>query len=338
MKKKRNAIILKIKEPCSQDISQMTPLPGGRHCDLCERTIVDFSEMTDREIVRIYQQRQGRVCGIFTPHQLGRALPLPQPPKETRPWAAIAALTSTLLLGSAAENRAETPQSFVSIAGNQVQLEDKITIEGFVYDENGEPLYGATVQSIDGSGTTTDIDGSFKLTLDKLLANAPITISFMGYEPMKIALSEFISNEQPLEIAIKPGLNLPDVVVTAYGPNHTKGLLTISGLISSGYSHEDGNEEAKVETVDIQEIKAFPNPFINTINVELNIGNAENYLFHLYNESGQLVFATTVEIAVGPQFIQLDLLQRHLPEGIYFLRISDSLGEIRTKRLVKVSP
>ncbi len=70
----------------------------------------------------------------------------------------------------------------------------------------------------------------------------------------------------------------------------------------------------------------------------MEVKTAQVYLFHLYNEAGQLVLAESRELETGQQNFQLDLVQRHLPEGAYFLRISDDAGEIRTKRLVKVSP
>src|SRR5690606_1544268 len=63
----------------------------------------------------------------------------------------------------------------------------------------------------------------------------------------------------------------------------------------------------------------------------------ETVLFHLYNEGGQLLYAETPELTAGTQTIQLNLSQRVLPEGIYFLRISDSIGEIKINRVVKVN-
>ena len=93
----------------------------------------------------------------------------------------------------------------------------------------------------------------------------------------------------------------------------------------------------EVELLDLRKLEVYPNPFISTLNVEMEVKTAQTYLFHLYNEAGQLVFAESRELTAGLQPLQLDLVQRHLPEGSYFLRISDDAGEIRTKRLVKVS-
>ncbi|MBK9013570.1 MAG: T9SS type A sorting domain-containing protein [Saprospiraceae bacterium] len=94
----------------------------------------------------------------------------------------------------------------------------------------------------------------------------------------------------------------------------------------------------EIELLNLKKLEVYPNPFISTINLEMEVPTPQNYLFHLYNEAGELVFAESRELEAGSQNFQLDLVQRHLPEGAYFLRISDDAGEIRTKRLVKVSP
>ena len=55
----------------------------------------------------------------------------------------------------------------------------KITAQGVVVDDNGEPLIGATVyEKESANGTTTDIDGHFSLNVDK---NAVITVRYLGF-------------------------------------------------------------------------------------------------------------------------------------------------------------
>ena len=114
--------------------------------------------------------------------------------------------------------------------------------------------------------------------------------------------------------------------------------------ILTGYatmaSYDDSKMDVEIKVDNRIKITTYPNPFTSTstLNVEIEVKTAQSYLFHLYNEAGQLVFAESQELEAGEQNFQLHLMQRHLPEGIYFLRISDDAGEIRTKRLVKVSP
>ena len=41
---------LKIEKPCHEDWNKMAPNQLGRHCQLCEKTVVDFTKMSSEEI------------------------------------------------------------------------------------------------------------------------------------------------------------------------------------------------------------------------------------------------------------------------------------------------
>jgi hypothetical protein len=48
----------------------MRPVPGGRHCKSCSKTIVDFSQMTYSEIALFMSESEKPVCGFYLPEQL----------------------------------------------------------------------------------------------------------------------------------------------------------------------------------------------------------------------------------------------------------------------------
>jgi hypothetical protein len=57
-------------------------------------------------------------------------------------------------------------------------LAQKITVHGYVDDELGEPLIGATVmEKGTANGTATDIDGNFTLNV---APNATLVVSYVG--------------------------------------------------------------------------------------------------------------------------------------------------------------
>ncbi len=85
-------------------------------------------------------------------------------------------------------------------------------VSGTVVDEAGAPVIGATV-SVDGTslGTTTGADGSFRLSAP---ANGTITVSFIGYEDVKVP----IAGKTNLNVVLKSSSErLDDVVVVAFG-------------------------------------------------------------------------------------------------------------------------
>lgn len=71
---------LSIPKPCHEDWDKMTPNEQGRHCDHCQKTVVDFSAKSDEEIKRFFEERNYQaVCGRFTNIQLDRVrIYLPQ--------------------------------------------------------------------------------------------------------------------------------------------------------------------------------------------------------------------------------------------------------------------
>jgi hypothetical protein len=46
----------------------------GRYCPHCSKSVVDFTHLTDTEIVEFFQQSSGKVCGRLTKQQLNRTL------------------------------------------------------------------------------------------------------------------------------------------------------------------------------------------------------------------------------------------------------------------------
>lgn len=60
-----------IPEPCHEDWNAMTPKEKGRFCDVCDKVVVDFTKMSDEEIVEYLQQHsKQKTCGHFKNEQL----------------------------------------------------------------------------------------------------------------------------------------------------------------------------------------------------------------------------------------------------------------------------
>lgn len=93
--------------PCTEAWDGMTTTEKGRFCHQCAKTVVDFTHMTDAEMLAFFKKNAGEeVCGRINPHQLEKPLPLPTP-TPTR-YAHAFALAAGLALTTATQ--AETPQ------------------------------------------------------------------------------------------------------------------------------------------------------------------------------------------------------------------------------------
>lgn len=69
---------LHIPKPCHEDWSGMHPSEKGRHCMTCQKTVVDFTAMSDAEILQYMRQAGSQVCGRLTTGQMNRDL-MPSP-------------------------------------------------------------------------------------------------------------------------------------------------------------------------------------------------------------------------------------------------------------------
>ena len=85
-------------------------------------------------------------------------------------------------------------------------------VKGTVFDQNKEPIIGATITIVgqNQGGTVTDLDGNFTLNVP---AGKKIKISYIGYQSQTIS-----KLDSPLKITMEEDENtLDDVVVVGYG-------------------------------------------------------------------------------------------------------------------------
>lgn len=68
--------MITIHAPCHENWSEMTPVAQGRHCQLCSKTVIDFTEKEPEEILQYFKMQQaGKVCGRFLAPQLNTPIP-----------------------------------------------------------------------------------------------------------------------------------------------------------------------------------------------------------------------------------------------------------------------
>ncbi|MCU0436998.1 MAG: energy transducer TonB [Raineya sp.] len=62
---------ISIPKPCHEDWQKMTPQDKGRFCGACSKVVVDFTQMTEEEIIRFFQNNQNeKICGNVRKIQL----------------------------------------------------------------------------------------------------------------------------------------------------------------------------------------------------------------------------------------------------------------------------
>jgi hypothetical protein len=94
-----------VTSPCHEDWDAMHEAQKGRFCAACQKTVVNFSEMTDAEIIAFFENyaasKREPICGRMNAEQAEKKYILPATPTVYRPsawrkWAAVLALTTSL--------------------------------------------------------------------------------------------------------------------------------------------------------------------------------------------------------------------------------------------------
>jgi len=168
----------------------MTPVQGGRHCEVCEKCIVDFTQSSDKEIWKAYQ-KEGKICGQFRADQLNRLI---STPKEKRmPMGIAAAAALSMSTPAMAQTSAPSMVEFPSTYQEQVNhYPQEVILKGRVYEnETGEVVPFANVQLWSQGEMiytgATDFEGYFGVQ-ESIVAQHPvdaIAVNYLGYTEIR---------------------------------------------------------------------------------------------------------------------------------------------------------
>lgn len=120
-------------------------------------------------------------------------------------------------LHSSAENGPETGGT----QGVQQAVQPAVKqIRGFIGDENGDPIIGATVlEKGKTNGTATDVDGTFTLNVP---SNATLVVSYVGYKTKEVR----VNNRSFITTGLIPEeKSLNEVVVVGFGKQKKESLV-----------------------------------------------------------------------------------------------------------------
>lgn len=198
-------------QACKQKVADMRPVAGGRHCQACQRTIVDLRYKTNEEILAMLRDGQ-KVCGVINNGQMPRSKKPARPPKPHSAWRKrLLAFYSVLSLAAiypqvakaqqpAMEAQPSTtgnPADAETIAENSSEPTNKtqdITLRGTIFehgDTNADPLPFCNV-FIPGTnfGTETDQHGDFILQLKDWPAGEEIKLvaRYIGFDEEVVVL------------------------------------------------------------------------------------------------------------------------------------------------------
>jgi CarboxypepD_reg-like domain/Secretion system C-terminal sorting domain len=196
-------IQLSIPAPCHQNWQHMSPTEQGRFCNACAKEVIDFSAMSDSEVLNFFTAATSKnVCGRTYPDQLDRIIQPPVPAKKIWYWNYVAMLL--LFFSKSTETKAQI-KGKIAVAPKPVPVYQQVMgivalptsskpinqkIEGRIIDEKGNGIAFASIKIANkNTGTQADKNGYFTILANK--NNDELECSAVGFEKSTIKLSTF---------------------------------------------------------------------------------------------------------------------------------------------------
>ena len=206
---KQHNLKLSIQKPCSQAWGDMKQMYIGRHCDSCQKTVVDFSKYTDKELVDFFKNATHGLCGRFDSRQINKNIPIPVTNNNSFFYRAMfgTALVAGIATGANGQvihqsippAQIPIPTSPVISDNNQNSKKNTLIpsehyIKGTVLGKGKKPLSDAeiTIQGMEDSLVYSDSLGHFSVKLPDSIAatgNIIITVSHWHYEDKEVKTS-----------------------------------------------------------------------------------------------------------------------------------------------------
>lgn len=324
---------LTIPEPCHENWDNMKPADKGRFCDSCHKNVVDFTGMSDAQVLAFFNKPStGSICGRFMKDQLNRDMEIQ---RKRIPWLkyffqfSIPAFLVTKSYAQGGPMLIKKDQQVIVkdtvstcdffVKGEYVKKPGTI-LKGRVLGASGEPIYHATIsiEKMDYS-TVSDGDGYFNLRYENINRKIRLLVSSIGYKKreMKLNLKKMSSS---ITVTLDPEPVIYAGMVVPYPLKKAKPKT--QGLI-----------QMIADT--LSRFRIFPNPA--TPNTSVNIAWKKlpegYYHLQLLDLSGKNLYHREVWIDDKARLLNLEVPS--LAAGNYYLRVTNKeTGKGYTEKLM----
>ena len=354
-------IEFKIPTQCHENWDKMQPVDQGKFCLSCTKTVVDFSQMTNQEILLHISKSRGDVCGRFSQNQLNHKINLPGERKATWKYA-WNMLLAVFLSGSAANSQIRPMQGKVKIVNKPLEVKPDIQIMGFVTmtaphkffkariidaDDNKPVSFASITVNQGGRQFAADASGNFSVMIKPNQPDQYIEISATGYESKLITLKDLTHGDSKAHVfqLNKKVHELPLVTVIAYptiscgpatgglppGPlDSTLGGVMLGGMVSVQSKTIVQTVRDTITTIfKNNNLTIFPSPVSrgSIMNLRFDLQEMDKYETLIINNAGQVLSRELINVLVKNQVKQIFIPSTY-PKGIYFVRVQKPRSKI----------
>lgn len=333
----QKTIQVQVPKPCHENWNQMTETDKGRFCMSCHKEVIDFSIMTDQQILhRIANAAEG-VCGRFINEQLNRDITERKEKKLVWYKYFIHVMIPALLLSNKSSAQETTKGDTIVCAApkdssprltgkiairQEIQKREAIAIKGKITDEKMQPISGATIM-IKGTrnATASDMNGEFTILINKDIPKPILAVSCVGFEQKEfhIDINKAKDNAIKLSMLLKQTtMGLGEVIVVGYAIAKKKENKNLAQQIKdtlSSYLVKDT-------------VKVYPNPVSSgsAINIDFDVKNTGEYEMNIINISGQSFIREKIILNSKKHIEQINCDAKMKP-GIYFVEVVNPVNK-----------
>ncbi|MBV4358087.1 carboxypeptidase-like regulatory domain-containing protein [Pinibacter aurantiacus] len=346
---------LHIADPCHEDWNKMSTTDKGRFCQSCSKQVVDFSLLSDKQILEYFSKQKGNTCGRFRDDQLDRPLDKQQAKAKVSLWKwimtvgfgfwfsnkAVSQTGETQLKTDSKTQLVDAPQDVVyfgmvaSVEGKEYvdqKTHKNLHIKGTVVNNANEPLAGASISLNGKAYKVSASDGTFSINAKIPISkdSVELSVSSIGYETKNVKVLSASKKDMLVEM-IPKAAELKEVVVVAY-PS-TRCTMVMGGAIGVSTTVFTQVVDSVKKVTGNGWFTAYPNPARKGGAINIQLKEEGNYSLQLISNSSQLISSQKITSAKG-QLFQLQI-SASLASGIYYIRmVNEQTGKLYTDKVV----
>jgi hypothetical protein len=171
---KPTTIKIKVADPCHENWDKMLAEERGKFCLSCQKTVVDFSRMTNDDIINYFEQNAGKsICGRIAKYQ--HDTPISNYRKVVTPWFNKYVAGFFMALGFYHPSNAQTAEipfeqnnkGKIGIKPSSKASNNPVVIQGRVFDAQTKKVIKGAVITVDGTDimAISDKNGNYTITI-----------------------------------------------------------------------------------------------------------------------------------------------------------------------------
>jgi len=306
-------IHLSIPKPCHENWEAMTPSDKGRFCGSCQKTVIDFTNMSDRQLAGFFKKPPRSICGRVYNDQLNRNIEIP---KKRIPWVRyfFQFMWPAFVL-------------FLKSCGVKDSTKGKVKVESRTDDvqEHSFATLGMMMPEI------IPFDKSGIMIKESVVKGA--IVGDVDITPIKDSLAMPVdSSVEKDEITYKP---MDTVFIESYGA--TTGKMMLAGAISvckvETIQQEKDSVERETTFGDEIKFKAYPNPVRagSLLNLSFEGSDVFPEVIQIVSSTGQLISQLKQNSKAAVTNIQIP---SNITTGIYFLQLTTKNKQLKTTKII----